>query len=143
MAQRHLLVLQAAEPGLPRVRHTLALGAINLRRQRIAAVAHVAVRFHQPGFDQMRQRSSGLRGVALNMMRQVVGAEPFLLAQDRKRDQAVDGQRSAELGFLRLLRGHSDHWEVRRILKAYVDAQTLADFASKLREYAGTVASDG
>ncbi|WP_262852292.1 DUF4194 domain-containing protein [Mumia quercus] len=52
-------------------------------------------------------------------------------------------KKAAELGFLRLLRGHSDHWEVRRILKAYVDAQTLADFASKLREYAGTVASDG
>lgn len=52
-------------------------------------------------------------------------------------------KKAAELGFLRLLRGQGDHWEVRRILKAYVDAQTLADFASKLREYAGTVASDG
>lgn len=51
-------------------------------------------------------------------------------------------KKAAELGFLRLLRGHSDHWEVRRILKAYVDAQTLADFASRLREYAGAVAAD-
>lgn len=50
-------------------------------------------------------------------------------------------KKAAELGFLRLLRGHSDHWEVRRILKAYVDAQTLADFASRLREYAGAVAA--
>jgi len=48
----------------------------------------------------------------------------------------------AELGFLRQLRGQSDHWEVRRILKAYVDAQTLSDFAAKLREYAGAAASD-
>ena len=31
----------------------------------------------------------------------------------------------------------TDHWEVRRILKAYVDAQTLSDFAGKLPEYAG------
>lgn len=41
----------------------------------------------------------------------------------------------ADLGFVRQLRGQSDHWEVRRILKAYVDAQTLSDYAGKLREY--------
>lgn len=51
-------------------------------------------------------------------------------------------KKAAELGFLRQLRGQPDHWEVRRILKAYVDAQTLSDFAAKLREYAGTVAGD-
>ncbi len=43
----------------------------------------------------------------------------------------------AELGFVRALRGQRDQWEVRRILKAYVDAQTLSNFAAKLREYAG------
>lgn len=48
-------------------------------------------------------------------------------------------KKAAELGFVRQLRGQRDHWEVRRILKAYVDAQTLADFAGKLREYAGSV----
>jgi hypothetical protein len=51
-------------------------------------------------------------------------------------------KKAAELGFLRQLRGQRDQWEVRRILKAYVDAQTLSDFAAKLREYAGTVATD-
>jgi Domain of unknown function (DUF4194) len=50
--------------------------------------------------------------------------------------------KAVELGFLRPLRGQSDHWEVRRILKAYVDAQTLSDFAGKLKQYAGTGASD-
>ena len=45
-------------------------------------------------------------------------------------------KKAAELGFLRQLRGQGEHWEVRRILKAYVDAQTLSDFAAKLREYA-------
>lgn len=50
--------------------------------------------------------------------------------------------KAVELGFLRPLRGQSDHWEVRRILKAYVDAQTLSDFAGKLKEYAGTGAAD-
>jgi hypothetical protein len=44
----------------------------------------------------------------------------------------------SELGFLRPLRGQQRHWEVRRILKAYVDAQTLADYAGKLQEYADT-----
>ena len=51
-------------------------------------------------------------------------------------------KKAAELGFLRPLRGQRDHWEVRRILKAYVDAQTLNDFAAKLREYAGATADD-
>ena len=51
-------------------------------------------------------------------------------------------RKAAELGFLRQLRGQPDQWEVRRILKAYVDAQTLSDFAAKLREYAGAVAAD-
>lgn len=44
----------------------------------------------------------------------------------------------ADHGFLRQLRGQPDSWEVRRILKAYVDAQTLSDYAGKLGEYAKT-----
>jgi len=51
-------------------------------------------------------------------------------------------KKAADLGFLRQLRGERDQWEVRRILKAYVDAETLGDFAGKLREYAGKAASD-
>ena len=51
-------------------------------------------------------------------------------------------KKAVELGFLRQLRGQGDHWEVRRILKAYVDAETLSDFAGKLRAYAGGVAAD-
>jgi Domain of unknown function (DUF4194) len=51
-------------------------------------------------------------------------------------------KKAAELGFLRQLRGQRDQWEVRRILKAYVDAQTLSDFSAKLREYAGEAAGD-
>lgn len=51
-------------------------------------------------------------------------------------------RKAAELGFLRQLRGQSNHWEVRRILKAFVDAETLSDFAGRLREYAGAVGSD-
>ncbi len=47
-------------------------------------------------------------------------------------------RQAADLGFLRELRSQPGHWEVRRILKAYVDAQTLSDFAGKLAEYAGS-----
>lgn len=51
-------------------------------------------------------------------------------------------KQAADLGFLRQLRGTSDQWEVRRILKAYVDAQTLGDFAGKLDEYAASHRGD-
>lgn len=56
--------------------------------------------------------------------------------QARQLDQ-VDTtiKKVADLGFLRALRGQRDTFEVRRILKAYVDAQTLADFATKLDGY--------
>jgi hypothetical protein len=49
----------------------------------------------------------------------------------------------AELGFLRELRGQPGAWEVRRILKAYVDAQTLSDFAARLASYAGQTDAGG
>ncbi len=55
-------------------------------------------------------------------------------------DQTI--RKAAELGFLRQLRGQPDQWEVRRILKAYVDAQTLADFSRKLDEYATATTGD-
>ena len=41
----------------------------------------------------------------------------------------------AELGFVRPLRGDSDTFEVRRILKAFVDAQWLAEFDQRLANY--------
>lgn len=50
--------------------------------------------------------------------------------------------KASEFGFLRAMRGQPGHWEVRRVLKAYVDAQTMSDFAAKLRDYAGSGAVD-
>ena len=41
----------------------------------------------------------------------------------------------AELGFIRRLRGQSRMIEVRRIIKAFVDAQWLAHFDERLAEY--------
>ncbi len=40
-----------------------------------------------------------------------------------------------EMGFLKKLRGEADHYEIRRSIKAFVDAQWLADFDKKLQEY--------
>ncbi|MCD2519678.1 DUF4194 domain-containing protein [Massilia sp. G4R7] len=49
-----------------------------------------------------------------------------------------------ELGFLRRLRGQdSSQYEVRRILKAFVDAQWLDDFDKRLDAYASHAASTG
>jgi hypothetical protein len=41
----------------------------------------------------------------------------------------------AELGFIRRLRGERQMIEVRRIIKAFIDAQWLADFDERLNEY--------
>lgn len=45
-----------------------------------------------------------------------------------------------ELGFLRRLRASEHEYEVRRILKAFVDAQWLADFEQRLAQYAAHAA---
>lgn len=41
----------------------------------------------------------------------------------------------AELGFVRRLRGQEKMFEVRRIIKAFIDAQWLAEFDRRLAEY--------
>lgn len=49
--------------------------------------------------------------------------------------------RVEELGFLRRMRGQEQSFEVRRVLKAFVDAQWLADFDARLEAYRGEAAS--
>jgi hypothetical protein len=48
---------------------------------------------------------------------------------------ATDLKKIAEMGFLRRLRGNEDRFEVRRMLKSFVDAQWLAEFEKRLAEY--------
>ena len=89
------------------------------------------------------------------------GAEPRLILQ---REQLVDIMRLflpdtaneaklmdridahinkvVELGFLRRLRGQESLFEVRRILKAFVDAQWLAGFENELKEYREYIAAN-
>jgi hypothetical protein len=47
----------------------------------------------------------------------------------------ADINRVVDMGFLRRLRGTNDRFEVRRILKAFVDAQWLSDFDQRLAAY--------
>ncbi len=51
--------------------------------------------------------------------------------------------RAAELGFLRQVKGSEQVYEVRRILRAFVDGQWLADFDRRLAEYEELLARDG
>lgn len=50
--------------------------------------------------------------------------------------------RIVDMGFLRRLRGRDDQFEVRRILKAFVDAQWLGELDRRLAAYRGD-AQDG
>ena len=43
--------------------------------------------------------------------------------------------KAVDLGFLRELKGQENHYEVRRVLKDYVDAQWLGLFEERLAAY--------
>jgi Domain of unknown function (DUF4194) len=47
-----------------------------------------------------------------------------------------------DLGFLRRIKDQVGLFEVRRILKAFVDGQWLADFDARLAEYAQALSGD-
>lgn len=57
--------------------------------------------------------------------------------------ETVDAQinKTIELGFLRRVKGADQVFEVRRIVKAFVDGQWLADFDRRLAEYATQLSS--
>ncbi len=50
--------------------------------------------------------------------------------------------KAIDLGFLRALRGQEGTFEIRRILKAYVDAQWLAEFDQRLAAYRSHLAAE-
>ncbi|MGB3699193.1 MAG: DUF4194 domain-containing protein [Gordonia sp. (in: high G+C Gram-positive bacteria)] len=63
---------------------------------------------------------------------------PATTNEARTADQADTAvRRVVELGFLRRMPGQDGQYEVRRVIKAFVDAQWLADFDTHLAEYAG------
>lgn len=79
---------------------------------------------------------------------QIIDELRTFLPEATKESRIVDNvdatiRQIADMGFLRSLRGSDDRWEVRRILKAYVDAETLGDYAARLEEYATDLRADG
>jgi hypothetical protein len=54
-----------------------------------------------------------------------------------------DIKKIVELGFLRKLRGSEDRFEVRRILKSFVDAQWLGEFDRRLADYRAHITGTG
>lgn len=91
--------------------------------------------------------TSGSEGRLVLTTEQIVEMLRVFQAESSNEARIVDQAektvaKAAEFGFLRQLRGQRDHWEVRRILKAYVGAQTLSDFAGRLKQYAGVGAVD-
>lgn len=50
--------------------------------------------------------------------------------------------KAVELGFLRRIKDADGHFEVRRILKAFVDGQWLAEFDRRLEAYAAELRGD-
>ena len=51
----------------------------------------------------------------------------------RRRDKVEsDVEKVVKLGFLRKLRGQDDHYEVRRVIKAFVDAQWLSNLEQSM-----------
>ncbi len=96
----------------------------------------------------VEHETAGTEGKLVLTREQIVDMLQVFLAESTNEARVVDRvdatiKNAVDLGFLRALRGSTDRWEVRRILKAYVDAQTLSDFAGKLTEYAGSVGRPG
>jgi hypothetical protein len=52
-------------------------------------------------------------------------------------------EKVVNLGFMRPLKGQDNMLEVRRILKAYVDAQWLSEFDQRLQEYRSFLQGEG
>ncbi len=65
-------------------------------------------------------------------------------ANEAKLMDRVDGdiKKIVELGFLRKLRGSEDRFEVRRILKSFVDAQWLSEFDRRLADYKAHISDE-
>ena len=71
---------------------------------------------------------------------QIVEMLRIYLPESTNEARLVDGvgghiNKVVELGFLHRLRGQDELFEVRRIIKAYVDAQWLSEFDARLDEY--------
>ncbi len=92
--------------------------------------------------------ASSTEGRLVVTREEVVETMRTFLAETTNESRTVDQvdraiTRVADLGFLRALPttpGAPEAWEVRRIVKAFVDAQWLGEFDARLQEYAAQMA---
>lgn len=92
--------------------------------------------------------TAGTGGKLVLGREQIVDELRTFLPEAVKESRIVDNvdatiRQIADMGFLRSMRGSDDRWEVRRILKAYVDAETLGNYAARLEEYAADLEGAG
>lgn len=129
LPDEQLAELRTGKPALPRLvrRHALTYPVsllLALLRKRMAE------------FDA----SSGETRLVLSreQIAELVGVFLASGSNEARVVEQVDGAiaKAVELGFLRRLTGDPGRYEVRRILKAFVDGQWLADFDARLRAYA-------
>jgi Domain of unknown function (DUF4194) len=129
LPDEQLAELRSGKPALPRLvrRHALTYPVsllLALLRKRMAE------------FDA----SSG--EVRLVLTREQIGEMVGIFLASGSNEARIADQldgaiaKAVELGFLRKLPGDAGRFEVRRILKAFVDGQWLADFDARLRAYA-------
>jgi Domain of unknown function (DUF4194) len=76
-------------------------------------------------------------GELVEMMRMYLPDATNEVKVQREIETAIT--RAQDLGFLRQLRGSADEFEVRRILRAFVDGQFLADLHTQLDDYLATL----
>lgn len=69
----------------------------------------------------------------IDLIRDFFGNASNEVKLQQRIDTAIE--KVAKLGFLRALKGEGERYEVRRVLKAFVDAQWLEQLDTKLAEY--------
>ena len=83
--------------------------------------------------------ASGDTRLVLNFADIMRRMEPFLPvpAKEMKYRQTIEHiiSQVMQLGFLQKMKGSEDEYEVRPVLRRFVDAQWLSDFADRLAEY--------
>ncbi|MFN3324252.1 MAG: DUF4194 domain-containing protein [Bryobacteraceae bacterium] len=118
----------AGEPELPRLVPRRQLGySVSLL---IALLRKKLAEFDATGGDARLILSSEQIADLIRLFLPQTGNEARLL--DRVES---DIKKVVEMGFLRRLRGQEDRYEVRRILKTFVDAQWLNEFNQRLAAY--------
>lgn len=94
--------------------------------------------------EQLRQfnNNEAIEQLVINVEQIRTLLEPYIAKNndETKFRKSVDSliKQAQELGFLRQLSGQDDKYEIKAILKAKIDAETLTNLKQKLEEYVTT-----